>query len=249
MQVGTRESVALARGVVLALRGKKVLPEIVICPSAVALSEVRKIVTRTHVSLGAQNMFWEEQGAFTGEISSKQLAELGVTHVIIGHSERRQVLGETDEMIQKKVARALQSGLTPILCVGETEEERARGEAEAVVERQVRTAYESLALKTTQQLWLAYEPIWAIGTGKACEPADAVSLHAHIRSIATDLFPKNHKQIRVLYGGSVSGENAYAYLREDEIDGVLVGGASVKLSQFNEILVSAREVIEGKLSV
>lgn len=248
MNVGTRESVALARGVLLALRGKRTLPEVVVCPSSVALSEVRKVVTRSHVGLGAQNMFWEAQGSYTGEISSRQLTELGVSHVILGHSERRQILGETDEMVHEKFLHALESGFTPIVCVGETKEERDRGEQTEVVERQIRAVFTKATWKNKQTVFVAYEPIWAIGTGVSATPEDAVLMHKEIRTVLSSLVPaakKNH--IKILYGGSVDGKNAYGFLREDEVDGVLVGGASVKISQFKEIMSAAIEVIEGHM--
>ncbi len=248
MKVGTRESVALARGTILALRGKKVLPDIVICPPYVALSEVRKVVVRSKVSLGAQNMFWEEQGSYTGEISSRMLLELGVSHVILGHSERREILGETDEMVNDKLRRAVHDGLTAILCVGENAQERKAGEARDRVAFQVQSALSGLKLKRTQKLFIAYEPIWAIGTGDSAFPVDAVEMHSFIRSLVKDLLPSaNAGQVQILYGGSVEGENAYSFLREDEIDGVLVGGASVKLSQFKEIISSAIDIIEGQM--
>lgn len=245
MNVGTRESVALARGVLLALRGRKRLPEVVVCPPFVALGEVRKAVARSHVSLGAQNVAVEEQGAFTGEISTRMLVELGVTHVIIGHSERRRLFCETDETVNKKLIRALSAGLTPIVCVGESEAERAGGKERDAVASQVRGALHDLHLRHKERILFAYEPVWAIGTGKAAEPSDAVAMHAWIRSLVPELLPGiKQDQFAVLYGGSVDGANAYSFLREDEVNGLLVGGASVKLSEFTKILESAAEVLD-----
>jgi triosephosphate isomerase (TIM) len=246
MNVGTRESVALARGILLALRGKKALPTVIACPPYTAIAEVRKVVARSHVLLGAQDVFWEEVGAFTGEVSVRMLGEHGVTHVIVGHSERRRVLGETDEMVGKKLACALGAGLVPILCVGEDKKERAEGKAEDVVGRQLTAALGSLTPKGRAKLMIAYEPVWAIGTGEAATPADAVAMHAFIRAQAGKLLPSLASSTQVLYGGSVDGSNAYAFLREKEVDGVLVGGASVKLKEFSDILAAASEVIEAQ---
>lgn len=245
MNVGTRESVALARGVLLALRGRKRLPEVVVCPPFVALGEVRKVVARSHAALGAQNMSAEEHGAFTGEISARMLVELGVTHAIIGHSERRRLYGETDETVSKKLIRALSAGITPIVCVGESEAERTAGQERDVVAAQLRGALRDLHLRHKERILFAYEPVWAIGTGKPAEPSDAVAMHAWIRSLVPELLPGiKSDQFAVLYGGSIDGTNAYSFLREDEVDGLLVGGASVRLSEFTKILEAAAEVLE-----
>lgn len=247
MNVGTRESVALARGVLLALRGKKVLPEVVVCPPHVALGEVRKVVARSHVALGAQNVFWEEQGAFTGEISTRMLVEVGATHVIIGHSERRHLFGETDEGVNKKLIHALLAGLVPIVCVGETKAQRDAGQAREAVAAQVRGAVRSLHLRHKERVLFAYEPVWAIGTGAAAAPADAVAMHQWIRSLVPEFLPGiKSDQFGVLYGGSADAHNAYSFLREDDVDGLLVGGASVKLSEFAHILDAASEVLEAR---
>lgn len=247
MNVGTRESVALVRGVLLALRGKKMLPEVVVCPSFMALGEVRKIIAHSHVFLGAQNVHFEDHGAFTGEISSRMLLEVGVTHVLIGHSERRNLFGETDEMVNKKLIHALAVGLVPIVCVGEAKEAREDGKAKEEVARQLRGALKGLHLRHKERILIAYEPVWAIGTGVAAEPSDAVSMHAFIRSVVPDLLPGiKSSQVSILYGGSVDGENAYSFLREDEVDGLLVGGASVKLSEFTKVLQAAITVIEAR---
>jgi len=247
MNVGSRESVALARGVLLALKGKKQLPEVVVCPPFVALGEVRKIVARSHAALGAQNVFWEETGAFTGETSTRMLVELGVSHVIVGHSERRRLFGETDEAVGKKIVAALSAGLVPIVCVGEDKAVRAEGKEHEFVATQLRGALKGLHLRHKERILVAYEPVWAIGTGVAASPADAVSMHAFIRSLVADLLPGvKASQVSILYGGSVDGANAYAFLREDEVDGLLVGGASVKLSEFGKILDAAMNVLENR---
>lgn len=236
MYIGIRESVALARGALLALRGRTVIPEVIVCPSFTALTEVRKTVARSHVALGAQDLFWEDAGAFTGEESARTLAEAGVTHVIVGHSERRRLFGETDEAVGKKAASALAHNLIPIICVGETAEERAAGRTEEVVTRQLSTALKGLTLRDKDRLYVAYEPVWAIGTGTPATPADAVAVHTVLRRLL---------KAPILYGGSVDSANAYGFLREPEIDGLLVGGASVKLQQFSDIVRAAGEAMEG----
>lgn len=247
MNVGVRESVALARGTLLALRGRKMVPDVVVCPSFVALSEAHKVVARSSVALGAQNVFWEDQGAYTGEISPRMLTELGVVYVIVGHSERREHLAETDEMVGKKIARALEHGLTPVLCIGETKEQRDAGQQRDRLRDELVSALKGVHLKHRDRLFVAYEPIWAIGTGQTPEVADVKATHGFIREMLTEIFSStDSKAIQILYGGSVDGDNAYAFLREDEVDGVLVGGASVKLNQFKDIIAAASEVLEAQ---
>jgi len=250
MNVGVRESVALARGTLLTLRGRRILPEVVICPPFIALSEVHKVVARSAVFLGAQNLFWEDHGAYTGEISGRMLTELGVSYVIIGHSERREYLGETDEMIRNKVAHALANQLNVILCVGETTAERKSGVNRERVRTQLVHVLAGVRLKSHERLMIAYEPVWAIGTGEIPEVADILAINEYIRSILTDVLPEmDANKIRVLYGGSVEGNNAYPFLREQKIDGLLVGGASVKLNQLKEIIDAASEVLDAQKSV
>ncbi len=247
MNVGVRESVALARGTLLTLRGRKVAPEVVICPSMIALSEVRKVIARSSVQLGAQDVFWEDHGAFTGETSGRMLTEIGVTHVIIGHSERRSLFGETDEIINKKVLHALANQLTPILCVGETATARAEGKERDHVREQLGRALLEVRLKSYDRLLVAYEPVWAIGTGKIAEVADVLTMHEFVRGVLSEIFPISDPTFMcVLYGGSVDGTNAYPFLRESQVDGLLVGGASVKLNQFKEIIEAASEVLEAQ---
>lgn len=247
MNVGVRESVALSRGTLLTLRGRKVAPEVVICPSAIALTEVRKVIARSSIGLGAQDVFWEDHGAFTGEMSGRMFTEIGVTHVIVGHSERRTIFGETDEMINKKVLHAFANQLMPILCVGETAAERAEGKERDRVREQLMRALSGVRLKTHDRLFVAYEPVWAIGTGKTAEVADALVMHEFIRSLLNEIFPTVHGEtVRVLYGGSIDGTNAYSFLREALVDGLLVGSASVKLNQFKEVIEAAGEVLEAQ---
>jgi triosephosphate isomerase (TIM) len=246
MRVGVRESVALARGTLLTLRGRKVIPDLVICPPFVALSEVRKVVARSSATLGAQNVFWEGSGAFTGETSTRMLQELGVSYALIGHSERRS-LGETDEMVNKKVLHVLSEHMTPIVCIGESKVDRDAGAAREIVQHQLTAALNGVRLHPSNTLFIAYEPLWSIGTGDSPSVGDAVEMHQFLRSMLSQMFPDTQPgQVQVLYGGSVDGENAYGFLRESDIDGVLVGGASVKLNQFKEIVGAAVEVMEAQ---
>jgi triosephosphate isomerase len=244
MNLGVRESVALARASLLLLRGRKVAPHMVICPSTIALSEVRKVVARSGCGLGAQNVSCEEQGAFTGEISARMLSEVGVTHVLIGHSERRYLFGESDELVQAKILRAIEQNLTPIVCVGETKEEREAGQVKKVILHQLAMAFKGVRPKFSETLFVAYEPVWAIGTGETPTVQEIVEVHTHIREILGELFPAAPATaFAVLYGGSVGKENAYGFLREKEIDGLLIGGASIKIHQLKEIVDAACEVL------
>ncbi len=245
MNVGVRESVALARGILLSLRGRRHLPELIVCPPFTALAEVRKTVARSHVAMGAQDMHWEESGAFTGEISPRMLVEAGATHVIIGHSERRRLCGETDEMVGKKVAAAVAHGLVPIVCVGETKEEREAGETESVVVRQLRAAFSALPARGTERVFVAYEPVWAIGSGTPATPEEAVVVHKAIRAAFAGIKGADRTRLSVLYGGSTDEKNAYAFLREPDIDGLLVGGASVKPKSFTDMISAAADALEG----
>ena len=207
--------------------------EVVICPPFIYLSNIQHLLSND-VKLGAQNCFWEEKGAFTGEISPLQLKNLNVKYVIIGHSERRQYLGETDEMIAKKLKAVLEARLSPILCIGETKEEREAEKTAEILKYQLKND-----LKDTPQankLIIAYEPIWAIGTGNFCEADEALSNLLFIKKQLLKLFPKNlAEKIKILYGGSVDSKNAKDYI-DVGFDGLLVGGASLKAGEFVKIL-------------
>ena len=203
----------------------------VIVPPFIFLEAVSKTIKKA--KLGAQDVFWEDTGAFTGEVSPSQLKNLGVKYVIIGHSERRS-LGETDEMVGKKVAAAFRNGLIPILCIGETAEQRQKGETQKVVERQLKIGL-SLYLKPhTLNLIIAYEPIWAIGTGNPDTPEDMIEMAALIKSKI-----KNQKS-KIIYGGSITSGNAAEFLGHKEIEGALVGGASLKSEEFKKIIEIAK---------
>lgn len=243
MHLGIRESLAHARGVLLSVMGHEVNPEIVLCPSFTALSEVRKVLVRTHVSLGAQTMGVERFGAFTGDVSVAQLDDVGCGFVIIGHSERRRLNGETDAVVNAKMKLVAQTSIVPILCVGEPREIRDAGTAEEYVAQQLRAALKDVAFSSSSRLLVAYEPVWAIGTGVTPTVGEAVAMHAVIRSLVQTLVGQRVGSIAILYGGSVDGANAYQFLREPEVDGVLVGGASMKIHEFDAIVSAGRDVM------
>jgi triosephosphate isomerase len=202
--------------------------EIVICPPAVDLPTAVHALKGTEVLVGAQNMHFAEEGAFTGEISASMLVSLGVSHVIIGHSERRQYFGESDDDVNRKLIAALKHHLVPIVCVGENEEQRERGLTEEVVCRQISRAIHQIEATKLRPMVIAYEPIWAIGTGKTASPAIAAEAHLIVRSEVARLVGRPVADaLRILYGGSVKPENAGALLNQPEIDGALVGGASL----------------------
>jgi triosephosphate isomerase len=202
--------------------------EIVICPPAVDLATAVHAVKGTEVLVGAQNMHFAEEGAFTGEISASMLVALGVSHVILGHSERRQYFAETDDDVNRKLIAALKHHLVPIVCIGENEEQRERGTTEEVVCRQISRAIHQIEATKLRPMVIAYEPIWAIGTGKTATPAIAAEAHLIVRSEVARLVGRPVADaLRILYGGSVKPENAGALLSQPEIDGALVGGASL----------------------
>ncbi len=216
----------------------------VLCPPFTALLPVSALLAGTDIGLGAQNMHWEEQGAFTGEVAPGMVAEFA-QYVILGHSERRGYFGETDEMVQRKVEAALRHDLTPIVCVGETLEQRDAGETEAVVRRQITQGLQGLSQEQAAHLVIAYEPVWAIGTGRAATPKEANRVVGEvIRAALADLYGDEVAQsVRVLYGGSVKPNNAAAFFAQPEIDGALVGGASLHADQFLAIVQAAAETM------
>ena len=211
--------------------------EIVVCPPDVDLAAALESVKGSNVSIGAQNVHWKPEGAFTGETSAPMLLALGVTHVVIGHSERRQYFCETDDTVNMRLKAALEAGLTPICCVGEVLEEREAGSTDDVLRRQCVRAFHAISSKKATKLVVAYEPVWAIGTGKTATPEMAAEAHAVIRSEATEIFGEEFaSRLRILYGGSVKPENASALMAQEEIDGALVGGASLDPKSFAAIV-------------
>lgn len=211
-----------------------------LCPPATALMPLSALLDGTPVALGAQNLYWEKSGAYTGELAPAMIAEF-CSHVILGHSERRTVFGESDQDVQRKVRAALDAGLVPILCVGESLEENEAGRAAEVLTRQLRAALDGLALNKPSALVVAYEPVWAIGTGKAATPEETNTLLRNVvRPTLAGLFSEEIAQgMRVLYGGSVKPDNAAAFFSQPEIDGALVGGASLDAESFVGIAKAA----------
>ncbi|MBV9340889.1 MAG: triose-phosphate isomerase [Acidobacteria bacterium] len=211
--------------------------EIVVCPPYVDVPAAVESVKASQVAIGAQDVHWKDEGAFTGEISPRMLADVGCTHVIVGHSERRQYFLETDDSVNLKLKAALGHGLTPIVCVGEVLEEREAGLTEDVLRRQCARAFHAISAKKAAKLVIAYEPVWAIGTGKTATPEMASEAHVLIRGEAAKVFGEDFaQQLRILYGGSVKPENAKALMAEPEIDGALVGGASLAVKSFVAIV-------------
>jgi triosephosphate isomerase len=211
--------------------------EIAVCPPFVCVPAAVEAAKGSTVAIGGQNLHWEKEGAYTGEVSAAMLLATGCTHVIIGHSERRQYFGETDDTVNLKLKTALEAGLTPIVCVGEVLEEREAGLTEDVLRRQCLRAFHAISGKKAGKLVVAYEPVWAIGTGKTATPQLAAEAHVLIRGEAAKAFgDKLADSLRILYGGSVKPENAKALMSEEEIDGALVGGASLNASSFASIV-------------
>ena len=211
--------------------------EIVVCPPFLDLPAALEAAMGSNVAIGAQNVHWKEEGAFTGETSVLQLSALGVKHVIIGHSERRQYFGETDDTVNLRLKTALEAGFTPICCVGEVLEEREAGMTDDVLRRQCVRAFHSISAKKAAKLVVAYEPVWAIGTGKTATPEIAAEAHAVIRKEASEIFGEDFaNNLRILYGGSVKPDNAKALMSQEEIDGALVGGASLDPKSFAAIV-------------
>ncbi len=214
--------------------------EIGICPPFVCLTEASKLLKGTNIGLGAQNMYWEPEGAYTGEISAEMLVTSGCRYVILGHSERRAYFGETNATVHKRLEAALQSGLSPIVCVGETLEQREAGKAEEVVADHLRGAYEGISATDAQKTVIAYEPVWAIGTGLTATPDQAQEMHAFIRKILTELYGDSVAEgVRIQYGGSMKPGNAKELLAQKDIDGGLIGGAALQAESFTGIIKGA----------
>jgi triosephosphate isomerase (TIM) len=211
--------------------------ELVICPVFLSLPAVAKAVAGSSIRLGAQNCYWEDSGAFTGEVSALLLKAAGVEYVIIGHSERRQYFGETDETVNKRIQSALTHGLIPIVCVGETLEERETEKTFSVIEKQVKWALVGFEGQQVENMVIAYEPVWAIGTGKTASKEQAQEVHQFIRSTLNGLYGRAVSDaVRIQYGGSVKADNIHELIAQPDIDGALVGGASLKADSFAAIV-------------
>ncbi len=232
-----REARELAAGIRKALEGAPPEPEVVLCPPFPALPTVREALEGSPLRLGAQNMHWEPKGAYTGEVSPPMLKDVGCTHVILGHSERRHILGETHEMINRKVKAALAAGLTPIFCIGELLEERTMGVTHEVVERQVSKGLDGVAAEDLPRVVVAYEPVWAIGTGRTATPRQAQEVHHYVRKLLSRRGgAEAAARVRILYGGSVKPDNIRELMSEEDVDGALVGGASLEVTSFAKIV-------------
>jgi len=231
---GTELAEALAAGST-ELAGKSV--DVAVCPPFVYLQSVGKATNNSAIALGAQDMYFEGNGAFTGEISTSMLKDVGCTYVLCGHSERRHVIGETDELVNKKVDAAILGGLLPILCVGELLEQREAGKTAEVITEQIKKGLAGLKAEKLSAVTIAYEPVWAIGTGLTATPAQAQEVHALIRALLAKMYDSGiAKEIRILYGGSAKPGNAAELMAQKDLDGLLVGGASLKAEDFLAII-------------
>lgn len=219
------------------LQNEKPNCDVIVCPPFTSLSEAAKLLKGTQIKLGAQNMHFEDSGAFTGEVSASMLISVGCEYVILGHSERRNIFGETDEMINKKIKKALSVGLKPIFCVGELLEERENGSTNEVVKRQILRGLKGISDDEMKKIIIAYEPVWAIGTGKTASPAQAQAVHEFIRDlIEIEYSLETANDVTIQYGGSVKPENAKELISQKDIDGALVGGACLKADSFLGII-------------
>lgn len=215
--------------------------DIVVCPPFTALTEVAKIIQGTNIQLGAQNVYWEDAGAYTGEVSSVMLKELGCAYVIVGHSERRQYFGETNDTVNKKAKAVLAHKLTPIICVGERLEEREQNKTFEVLKDHIENGLKGITGEEAKKIIIAYEPVWAIGTGKTATPQQAQEAHSFIRGLLKELYDKEASQvIRIQYGGSVKPDNIAELMAQPDLDGALVGGASLKLDSFVKIVEGSK---------
>lgn len=214
--------------------------DIIVCPPYTALSDASEILMDSNIKLGAQDVYWEHSGAFTGEVSALMLKDVACEYVILGHSERRKYFFETDEAVNKKIKTSLSVGLTPICCVGETLDEREEEKTFDIIERQLQGALKGLSQEDMSRLIIAYEPVWAIGTGKTATPAQAEEVHKFIRTWLESRYSYQTSQdLRILYGGSVKPSNTKELMQENDIDGALVGGASLESTAFIEIVKNA----------
>jgi len=241
MNTDSRTGVSLAEGVArgsMDIAGRSV--DVAVIPPFVYLQAVVRALNRSHIAVGAQDIYYEQKGAFTGEVSASMLKDVGCIYVLCGHSERRHVIGESDELVNKKINAAICSGVLPIFCVGEKLEEREASLTKEVVGRQVRSGLAGLDVEKASALTVAYEPVWAIGTGRTATTEQAQEVHAMIRKLLGEMYDAQLAQeIRILYGGSVKPDNAADLMRQEDIDGLLVGGASLNADDFVAIIKAA----------
>ncbi|MGE5412203.1 MAG: triose-phosphate isomerase [Clostridiales bacterium] len=219
------------------LSGQEIKADVIICPPFTSLDTAKTLIEGSVIKLGAQNMYFEENGAYTGEISASMLKSAGCEYVILGHSERRTIFKENDQLINKKIKKALSSALKPIFCVGETLQERESGTTESVIKTQVTEGLSGISAEDLKKIIIAYEPVWAIGTGKTASPDQAQEVHKFIRTLVESLYSKEAAdEIIIQYGGSVKPENASLLLSQPDVDGALVGGACLKADSFFSII-------------
>lgn len=231
------ESTALAGELLLALKNSDDRADILICPPFTSLYPVHQVIKDSKIKLGAQNMYFEQNGAYTGEISADMLKNAGAEYVILGHSERRQYFGDTDEIVNKKLRASISSDIKAILCVGESLSERENKEEKTKVRSQLVKAFEGISEHNAKGIVIAYEPIWAIGTGKTATSAQAGEMASFIRETVKDIYGEDAAgSVRILYGGSVKGSNISEIMSQKDVDGVLVGGASLKADEFSKIV-------------
>jgi len=244
MHKTVREAVELATDLKARLADTRGV-DVVLCPPYTALADVGRTIAGSQLELGAQNMHWEPSGAFTGEISGPMLWDLGCTYVIVGHSERRRLFGETDEGVRRKVAAALANELFPILCVGESLEEREDGRTERILQTQARIATMDVTPEQASQIVVAYEPVWAIGTGRPATGEEAGRVAGLLRKWLGEWFGEPAASVRILYGGSVTPQTIGDFTRQPEVDGALVGGASLEAASFAAIVAAAEPTRSG----
>ena len=234
-------AIDLATGLAESIKGiDSAKVDVAIYPPAVYLQTVARALSASNIAVGAQNVYFAHAGAFTGELSNEMLKDVGCTYVIIGHSERRHVMGEKDELINKKLTAAINSGLLPIFCVGELLEEREADKTETVITKQIKNGMAGLSAEKASAITIAYEPVWAIGTGKTATPQQAQQVHKMIRQLTEQMYDADFaEQVRIQYGGSVKPDNAAELITQPDIDGFLVGGASLKVDDFAAIIKAA----------
>lgn len=241
MNLLRREAKELAGMIISLLNNLRSSVDVVLAPPYTSLDVVYRVVRESKIQMGAQNVFWEAWGAFTGEISPYMLTDIGCKWAIIGHSERRNILRETDSMVQNKIRTSLDAGLIPVFCVGETSGDREKGKTMDVIESQIKIGLKDLRLADSANLVIAYEPVWAIGTGNNASPEEIEHVHGVIREITGSILGQIAGSIRILYGGSVNPENIKEILAAPNVDGALVGGASLRADSFAKIVQLAGE--------
>lgn len=234
------ESINLISAIKKGLDEKNSKVEVIICPPFTSLETASALIKNTAIKLGAQNMYFEKNGAFTGEISASMLKSVGCQYVILGHSERRTIFGESDELINKKIKSAILSELNPIFCIGETLQQREKGEAFKIVDQQIKKGLAGITKEEFEKIIIAYEPVWAIGTGKNATPEQAQEIHQYIRKKISTIYGEDSAEKTIIqYGGSVKPENSFQLMSQQDIDGALVGGACLKADSFLSIIQSA----------